>query len=59
MLCIYTCMCVCVYICVCIYVCICREAPIAIFLDDSVFRFFGSVPIPIFADSDFLSKNYN
>ncbi len=38
-----------------------RDSPNAIFLADSDFRFFWQryLPIPIFADSDFLSKNYN
>ncbi len=34
-----------------------RDAQIAIFLADS--RFFWKCDLPIFADSDFLSKNYN
>ncbi len=38
-----------------------RDAPIAIFLADSDFWFFCKcdLPIPIFLDLDFLSKNYN
>ncbi len=38
-----------------------RDAPIAIFLADSNFRFFWKcdLPIQIFVNSDFLSKNYN
>ncbi len=36
-----------------------RDAPIAIFLADSDFFWKCDLPIPIFADSDFLSKNYD
>ncbi len=38
-----------------------RDAPITIFLADSYFRFVcePDLQIPIFADSDFLSKNNN
>ncbi len=39
-----------------------RDAPIAIILADFFFFFFffgSDLPIPIFADSDFVSKNYN
>ncbi len=38
-----------------------RDAPIEILLADSDFQFFCKcdLPIPNFADSNFLSKNYN